>query len=132
MSRCVADVAEAMIKECRHWRLLTVMLVLSLSCGRAHIDAVVINASSSALMDVRLVYTGGEVIVGTLSRGTAGMTKVHVSGASTLILQYQTNETVIRKNLDVYVEPGYRGTIKVVVADGGSIQIENKIRVGTE
>src|ERR1041384_965389 len=88
------------------------------------------NASGSPVTDVNVKFNGGVVNLPTLGKGDEARRPIHVQSESALSVSFsdakgQSHET----NLNVYLEPSYRGAIRLKIDADQRVEMTNEVRI---
>jgi hypothetical protein len=110
----------------RRWWLVAIPAVLLLILSvfllfqlRSGIHVTIQNTGQTSIHSVVLHVTGNSYSIGDLAPGGSKEATVNSAGESTLRIEF-TDSDGKKQQLDagVYLEPGYRGTIRVSIRDG--------------
>lgn len=90
----------------------------------------VANTGTAPLAAVEVAYTGGTVRVGTLAPGTTHHARIAPTSESHLDLAF-TDATGRRhaQEIGVFFEPGYTGSVAIVVDRAGGVTWRDRIRL---
>ena len=122
----------------RKLRLLAVPAVLAIAAlsgllaaqVQSGIRIAVQNTGTSPLTSVVLHVTGASYELGAVAPGESATTRVNPVGESHLEVEFTDNDGhTQRLNAGGYFEPGYRGTIRVVIKDGQIDKFEEDIKL---
>lgn len=90
---------------------------------------VVKNSSDATARAVRLSFVGGEEYVADIAPHSQAKTRIMVQGESSLSIRYLDSQNKEQnRDLDLYLEPGYRGTV-VVIINGNIVSVEDRTRL---
>lgn len=98
---------------------LLILSVFLLFQFRSGIRVTILNTGQTSIHSVVLHVTGNSYSIGDLAPGDSGEATVTSAGESTLKIEFADADGK-KQQLDagVYLEPGYRGTIRVSIRDG--------------
>lgn len=119
--------------------LLVVTAIVSVHCAalvlilphlRPGIKVVVRNTGETALCAVVLHVTGNAHPLGDLAPSASKEATVEPTSESDLEIEFvDDGGHKLRLGVDVYIEPGYRGTIWVSIKDGAIDKNEHQVNV---
>ena len=85
------------------------------------------NSGTAPLLNVRLQFSGGECALSTLPGKTKRTLLLNVIGESGLSLEFEDQAGMKHGDkLDVYLEPGYGGTVQLNVDDHNKVVCQSK------
>lgn len=89
----------------------------------------VMNSTEQPLRQMQIHYTGGMAHVGDVPARQQRSVEIRPGGESSVVLRYVDAAGVEHsKDLDVYLEPSYKGTIAVQVESGGRVEVLADVR----
>lgn len=107
-----------------------VSLLLISGCQSHGIEVEVSNQSGSDIKDVTLAFTGGSEILPLVRDGSTESMLIEPTGESSLTISFTDSAgNTISKQADIYLEPGYQGTISVTVRPADQIDVQSNVSV---
>jgi len=96
------------------------------ACNSNGVEVTVKNHDTIAIDSLELHVTGNTYFLGSILPGESKSTNVSVSGESNIELNHSSKPKLI---VDVYLEPGYRGTIHVNMTADSVFNSESEIKI---
>lgn len=94
------------------------------------VDAIIHNTGTGTLRGVRVIVTGRAYAIGNLAPNQRQTVRVNPTGESDIVLTYtDANGAAQKLTAGCYFESGYSGTVKIEVADGKVVKIDDRIRI---
>lgn len=87
------------------------------------------NETTHPIKDLKVSFTGGSYSTGTLPSDTTIGYIVNPSGESSVVIEYQFADVIVKTNVGEYLERNYRGHIDVAIAANGLPNIRKDVRV---
>jgi hypothetical protein len=97
------------------------LALLFCGCQRGGVAVNVSNRNAMGVSNLSLVYSGGQVDVPILSSGSTYEALVRPTGESSVQVTYWLGGSMMKTNLDVYIEPGYKGEVLVTIKPDGNV-----------
>lgn len=105
------------------------LLVMLAGCSR-YVTVTVMNATDQRVGEIRIHYTGGAATIPELQPKEHGIARINPSGESSLHVRYVDATGVAHsKDADIYLEPGYTGTISVEIRSQGDVRFKSNVEV---
>lgn len=106
---------------------LVILLIIAFMCNgcdKGKLKVTIENRGTKPLQSVVLKVTGNSYDLGDIAPSKSKAIGIEVTGESHLEIQQSSGKQFV---VDVYIEPGYGGSIHVVVTRDTVISIKNKI-----
>lgn len=109
----------------------TLALTLPLSgCGAQGIVVSVTNTGSAPLTAIEVRYTGGTIRVPARAPNASHHARVAATGESLLDMRFvDANGARRSETVGVFFEPGYTGSVAILVDDAGVVTWRDRVRV---
>ena len=101
---------------------LCVVTLFNSSCvvgGKVSME--ITNMSTNDISNLSILYKGGNHKYSLLQKGENISLKITPAGESSITIEYEEDNEKYIKDIDVYIEPGYRGNIEVIIYSNGNI-----------
>lgn len=122
---------DAYAQVCRivRWRIpfvfpITIILV---GCGSGSTDLSVENKGQTSMDSVTVWVTGNRYVLGEIPPGKVRVQEIKVKGESHIEISHSGNRRLV---LDVYLEPGYGGSIHAEVTPDSVLSVVQETKVG--
>ena len=123
MKRLAAVIASAFASS-------VIVLLCAALWDRATLSIEIENASGSPVTGVKVEFEGGSVKTPKLDNSMTLRRRINVRSESGLTLSFSDTKGVAHQtNLNVYLEPRYRGTIRVKIDANQQVPVTNLVRV---
>lgn len=113
--------------------LLSAMIAAVCACrpGANGIEVELRNLCARSVSNVAVSFTGGTNFVDGISPGAVWKSQVYPSGESILALEFlDADGAVVQTNIGSFIEPGYRGTVTILVSPTNRVTWVDRVRVG--
>ena len=105
---------------------LSLILLLGFGAGCAGIKVSVENRSSLTVSEISLGFTGGSANIPLLPPILTKTVVIHPTGESSVQMSYLTGGNTVNTNLEVYIEPSYKGNLLITIEPDGTVNsVEN-------
>jgi hypothetical protein len=114
----------------RSYSLSILAAVFTVSACSRGVTLCLSNASATAIHEVVITYLGSQALVGDLLPGSAKEVVLAPTGETSVTISFRrANGPTVTHDLDVYLEPGYRGTIDVELQTHDVVVKERDVQV---
>src|SRR5438552_19006710 len=96
------------------------LLALALGAYLLHYSAIYVNLTNGTswpVSKIQFTYRGGQLAIPQLESGASGGGYVFPSTETHLTLSYEARGADRQEEIEMYMEPGYRGRVDIVVTD---------------
>jgi hypothetical protein len=108
--------------------ILFLFITALVGCSNSGVEVVIKNQSGLELTDVNLSFTGGKKLFPRLGSLNELRTRVRPTSASHLNIGFkEPSGKEHKQEVDTYFEPGYKGTVSILIGPGGIVSSTNSI-----
>jgi len=107
------------------------MLCGLIGCTRPGVLVTVTNAMTTEITALEVKFKGGTKLFQKLKGGETFTVKVNASNSSHLVILFRdASGNAHSSDIDVYFEPGYKGSIDITILPDGKVIWKDKIKIG--